>query len=50
MTRSRPYGAIASIIFLPEQAQQAMLYYYTFEQLKGKYGFMDAYNLAQELV
>jgi hypothetical protein len=43
-----PYGAIGSIIFVPEQAQQAMMYYYTFERLKGQYGFMDAFNLSEE--
>jgi len=43
-----PSGAIGSIIFLPEQAQRAMLHYYTIEQLKGRYGFYDAYNLAQD--
>jgi len=42
-----PYGAIASIIFLPEQAQQAMLNYYSIERLKGHYGFVDAYNLSK---
>lgn len=43
-----PYGAIASVLFAPEQAQQAMLYYYTLEPLKGKYGFKDAFNLAKD--
>ncbi len=43
-----PYGAIASIVFLPEQAQQAMLNYHSIEKLKGKYGFKDAYNLSEE--
>lgn len=43
-----PYGAIASIIFVPEQAQQAMQYYYTLEDLKGKYGFVDAFNLPED--
>jgi len=39
-----PAGAIGSIIFLPDQAQQAMLNYYSLDQLKGPYGFWDAYN------
>jgi hypothetical protein len=43
-----PYGAIGSIIFLPEQAQQAMLYYYSLERLRGPYGFMDAFNLSKD--
>jgi len=42
-----PYGAIASIVFLPEPAQQAMLYYYSFDSLKSKYGFVDAFNLSR---
>jgi hypothetical protein len=43
-----PSGAIGSIIFLPEEAIPAMLNYYSFEQLKGKYGFKDAYNLSKD--
>ncbi len=43
-----PSGAIGSIIFLPEQAQQAMLNYYSLDQLKGEYGFQDAYNLSED--
>lgn len=43
-----PAGAIGSIIFLPEQAQEAMLNYYSIEALKGQYGFLDAYNLTED--
>ena len=43
-----PAGAIGSIIFLPEQAQQAMLNYFSIDKLKGQYGFMDAYNLGKD--
>lgn len=43
-----PSGAIGSIIFLPQQAEQAMLNYYSFEKLKGEYGFQDAYNLSKD--
>jgi hypothetical protein len=43
-----PAGAIGSIIFLPEQAKQAMLNYYSIEQLQGPYGFKDAYNLDRD--
>lgn len=43
-----PSAAIGSIIFLPEQVQQAMMNYYSIEQLRGPYGFMDAYNLTEE--
>ena len=42
-----PAGAIGSIIFLPDEAMQAMIYYYTFEKLKGPYGFVDAFNLTE---
>lgn len=43
-----PYGAIASIIFVPEAAKQAMLYYYSFDDLKSRYGFKDAFNLTED--
>jgi hypothetical protein len=43
-----PAGAIGSIIFLPQQVQQAMLNYYSIENLKGQYGFVDAYNLSED--
>jgi hypothetical protein len=42
-----PSGAIGSIVFLPEQAQAAMLNYYSQAALKGPYGFLDAYNLSE---
>ena len=42
-----PAGAIGSIIFLPEPVQNAMLNYYSIDKLKGKYGFLDAYNLSR---
>jgi hypothetical protein len=43
-----PAGAIGSIIFVPEAAERAMLNYYSIEELKGEYGFQDAYNLTEE--
>ncbi|HNB54025.1 MAG TPA: glucoamylase family protein, partial [Anaerolineales bacterium] len=43
-----PYGAIGSIIFTPDQSQQAMMNYYTIPQLRSQYGFVDAYNLTEE--
>ena len=42
-----PAGAIGSIIFVPEAAETAMLNYYRLEQLRGPYGFQDAYNLTE---
>lgn len=42
-----PAGAIGSIIFLPEQAQQAMVHYYSLDRLRGRYGFGDAFNLSK---
>lgn len=43
-----PAGAIGSILFVPEDVQRAMLNYYGIERLKGRYGFFDAYNLAED--
>jgi hypothetical protein len=43
-----PSAAIGSIIFVPEDSQRAMLYYYTLEKLKGQYGFKDAFNLTED--
>lgn len=43
-----PSGAIGSIIFVPEQAQQALLNYYSIEPLQGEYGLLDAYNLSED--
>lgn len=42
-----PYAAIGSILFLPEEAMAAMLHYFTIEELKGRYGFVSAYNLSR---
>ncbi|MGB9592804.1 MAG: glucoamylase family protein, partial [Anaerolineae bacterium] len=42
-----PAGAIGSIVFLPKQAEEAMVYYHSFERLKGPYGFQDAFNLSR---
>lgn len=43
-----PYAAIASMPFLPAEATQAMLNYYSIPRLKGRYGFLDAYNLSRD--
>lgn len=43
-----PCGAIGSIIFVPEDAKRAMLNYYGIERLRSEYGFLDAYNLAED--
>lgn len=43
-----PCGAIGSIIFVPEDSKRAMLHYYSFDELKGEYGFQDAYNLSRD--
>jgi hypothetical protein len=42
-----PYAAIASILFLPDQALQAMGNYYGIPELRSRYGFRDAYNLSR---
>lgn len=40
------YGAVASVVFAPEEAQAAMVHYYdSYPALWGKYGFKDSYNL-----
>jgi hypothetical protein len=43
-----PYAAIGSIIFLPDEAKQAMRYYASLPELQGKYGFKDAFNLSKD--
>lgn len=43
-----PYGAVASIVFAPEQAKQALRYYATLPDLQGPYGFVDAFNLTED--
>lgn len=42
-----PYAAIASLPFLPDEAGQAMVHYFSIEPLKGRYGFQDAYNVSR---
>jgi hypothetical protein len=42
-----PAAAIGSIVFVPEQAEQAIQHYYTIERLHGPYGFVDAFNLTR---
>jgi hypothetical protein len=43
-----PSAAIGSIIFVPDDSIRAMMNYFTIEKLKGKYGFVDAYNLTKD--
>ena len=40
-----PAGAIGSIVFTPDEVIDAMNHYRTFDNLWGRYGFKDAYNL-----
>lgn len=42
-----PYGAIASILFAPAEARQALLYYASLPDLQSPYGFKDAFNLTE---
>jgi hypothetical protein len=42
-----PAGAIGSILFLPEQVEQAMQHYFADQRLLSPYGFLDAYNLTR---
>jgi hypothetical protein len=43
-----PYGAISSIIFLPDQAKQALMNYASIPELQSRYGLLDAYNLTED--
>ena len=43
-----PCAAIASMIFTPKQSEQALQNYASIPELKGKYGFYDAYNLTED--
>jgi hypothetical protein len=43
-----PCAAIASMIFTPKQSGQALQNYASIPELKGKYGFYDAYNLTED--
>jgi hypothetical protein len=43
-----PYAAIASILFLPEEAGLAMQHYASLDALWGPYGLVDAYNLSRK--
>ncbi len=42
-----PSGAIGSILFVPQEALDAMAHYASFSQLQGPYGFTDAFNLSK---
>ena len=44
-------GSIGSIPFLPEEVQESIKYYYTFDTrvLVGKYGLLDSYNKENNL-
>jgi len=39
-----PSGAIGSIVFLEDEVKDAIMYFETIENLKGTYGYKDAYN------
>jgi hypothetical protein len=43
-----PSGAIGSVLFLPDEAKAAIVNYFSYEDLWGEYGFLDAYNLSQD--
>ena len=43
-----PCAAVGSIIFTPKQSEQALQNYASIPELKGKYGFYDAYNLTED--
>lgn len=39
-----PAGAIGSIVFLPEEVKEAMMFFASIEGLIGPYGFQDSFN------
>lgn len=39
-----PYAALSSIVFTPEESIEALKYFASMPELKGKYGFTDCYN------
>ena len=43
-----PCAAVGSIIFTPKQSEQALRNYASIPELKGMYGFYDAYNLTED--
>ena len=43
-----PSGAIGSIVFLEDEVKEAIKYFETIENLKGEYGYKDAYNFEDE--
>jgi hypothetical protein len=43
-----PYAATAAILFVPEDAERAMLNYYSIPQIRSQYGFVDSYNLTED--
>ena len=40
-----PCGALGSLPFCPEEVMEAVRHYASIPQLRGKYGFLDAFNL-----
>lgn len=43
-----PYAALTSIVFTPEESIEALKYYASMPELKGKYGFTDCFNFEKE--
>lgn len=43
-----PYAALSSIVFTPEESIEALKYFASMPELKGKYGFTDSYNFEEE--
>lgn len=39
-----PAGALGSVVFLPDAVMEAALYFDTIPDIRGHYGFFDAYN------
>lgn len=43
-----PYAALSSIVFTPKESIEALKYFNSFKELKGKYGLYDSYNFEDD--
>lgn len=43
-----PYAALSSIVFTPKESIDALKYFASMPELKGKYGFTDCYNFEEK--
>ena len=43
-----PYAALSSIVYTPKESIEALKYFASMPELKGKYDFTDCYNFEEE--